>query len=203
MFDDAAMAEISSMLRISDQQTVQALQRDLVTICAHYQEIIATLPCDLPGAPLNMSLTKRGDWLETNVINPAEKLAAALVEDKRPMFSTWPYPLTPPKFRDNSALLSELQNLLGEATRLRDVLRSQQADDAGHSQELRAEIFISIVEALRKHPIGVPASRGVYDAEFRQRRGGYVDAVRFIFKQITGVEENLDRLIGQEIRFKL
>ena len=203
MFDDAAMAEISSMLRISDQQTVQALQNDLATICAHYQEIIATLPCDLPGAPLNMSLTKRGDWLEANVINPAEKLITALAEGKRPMFSTWPYPLTPPKFRDNSALLSELNSLITETVQLRDSLRSQQADDAGHSQELRAEIFVSIVEALRKHPIGVPASRGVYDAEFRQRRGGYVDAVRFIFKQITGVEENLDRLIGQEIRFKL
>ncbi len=203
MFDDAAMAEISSMLRISDQQTVEALQRDLVAICAHYQEIIATLPCDLPGAPMNMSLTKRGDWLEANVINPAEKLITALAEGKRPMFSTWPYPLTPTKFRDNSVLLSELNSLITETVRLRDSLRSQQADDAGHSQELRAEIFVSIVEALRKHPIGVPASRGVYDAEFRQRRGGYVDAVRFIFKQITGVEENLDRLIGQEIRFKL
>jgi len=200
LFDETAMAEIAKMLRITNPNALLDLQQELIAACAHYREVIATLPCDLPDAPINMSLTKRGDWLETNIINPAERLIAGLADQNRPMFSTWPYPLSPPTFRDNASLLLELHDLLEHATLLRDSLRGQQADDAGHSQELRAEVFISVVETLRKYPLGVAESRGVYVPEERRRIGSYVDAVRFIFRKIAGVEENLDRLIRQETR---
>lgn len=193
------MSELANILSISDGAVTAAFQDDLIDICAHYRQVISTLPCDLPDAPFNLSLTKRADWLEANVINPCERLQAAIGQDMRPMFSTWPYPLTVPAFRDNTDLEQKLAELLQETTRLRDSLRGQQADDAGHSQEFRAEVFASIARLLRQHCPAVKPNRGVYDPELRQRVGVYADAMRLIFSKITGVEENLDRLIRSEI----
>jgi hypothetical protein len=171
----------------------------LIDVCAHFLAVIATLPCDLPGAPFNMSLTKRADWLEANVINPCAKVRSAIADDMKPMFSTWPYPLTVPEFPDYSTLAGELDRLITRATNLRDDLRGQQEGDAGHSQELRQEIFCAIAIAVRTHAPHIKPSRGVYDAELRRRVGPYVDAMRLIFGKITSVEENLDRLIRSEI----
>lgn len=199
LFNDETMAELSRILRMSDESALRSLQNDLVELCTHYRSIIATLPCDLPGAPFNVSLTKRIAWLEANVINPCERLRAAISEDMRPMFSTWPYPLTPPKFRDNAALKAEIDELHTKASALRDDLHGQKADDAGHSQEVRQEIFSAIARLLRKHRPTLKPSRGLYDEKLRRRFGVYADAVRLIFRKVTGVEENLDRLIRGEI----
>lgn len=115
------------------------------------------------------------------------------------MFSTWPYPLSIPVFRDNTTFEHELADLLQQATKLRDQLRGQQSDDAGHSQEFRAEVFATVAHLLREHCPSVKPNRGVYDPELRRRVGVYADAFRLIFRKITGVEENLDRLIRGEI----
>lgn len=193
------MVELARILRITNEAGIAALRSDLVDLCAHYRAVVSALPCDLPNAPFNLSLTKRADWLETNVIKPCERLRSAIGEDMRPMFSTWPYPLTVPEFRDNTALDAELAELLAQASNLRDDLRGQQAGDAGHSQEVRQEIFSAIARLLRSHCPNLRPSRGVYDAELRRRVGGYPDAMRLIFRKVTGVEENLDRLIRGEI----
>lgn len=197
-FDDAVMADLAEMLRISSEGA-NSLQAELTDVCAHFLAVIATLPCDLPGAPFNVSLTKRADWLEAHVINPGTKLRSAIADDMKPMFSTWPYPLTVPEFSEYSTLAGELDGLIARATSLRDDLRGQREGDAGHSQELRQEIFNAIAIAVRTHAPHVKPSRGVYDAELRRRVGSYVDAMRLIFGRITGLDENLDRLIRSEI----
>lgn len=198
-FDDQTTAALANILGIADNAAVEALQGDLINTCAHYRELISTLPCDLPDAPFNVSLTKRADWLETNVIKPCERLEKAVETGMCPMFSTWPYPLSVPVFRDNTALRLELSALSKAAIDIRNALRAQQEEDAGHSQELRAEVFASIARLIRQHCPELKPSRGVYDTELRRRVGGYVDAMRMIFAKITGVEENLDRLIRSEI----
>lgn len=200
IFGRETIAELAGIVRMSDKSAIAAFQAHLIDMCSHYREVISTLPCDLPNAPINMSLTKRAEWLETSVVKPSERLLGAIEDEMKPMFSTWPYPLTVPVFRDNSRLKNELEDLLASSTHLRDWLRSQQADDAGHSQELRQEIFIAIVKVMREHCSTVKPSRGVHDPVLRRRVGVYVDAIRLIFSKITGVEENLDRLIHAEIR---
>ncbi|GLV27616.1 hypothetical protein TomTYG75_01430 [Sphingobium sp. TomTYG75] len=199
LFDDSAMGELAAIIGIKDDAMLSALRADLIDLCVHFRTVIATLPCDLPGAPFNLSLTKRADWLETNVISPSERLLGAIADEMRPMFSTWPYPLSVPEFPDHASLIAELDALRSRAVDLRDSLRSQQADDAGHSQELRAELFAAVARLLRKHRPDVKPNRGVYDSDLRRRVGVYVDAMRLIFHKITGVEENLDRLIRGEI----
>lgn len=199
LFDDHAMDELAGIIGIDDDAVRSAFQTDLIEICIHFQSVIATLPCDLPDAPFNLSLTKRADWLETNVIKPSERLLAAIDDDMRPMFSTWPYPLSVPEFRSHATLVDELHGLQSQAINLRDSLRGQQREDAGHSQEFRMEAFAAIARLLRKHCPNVTPNRGVYDSELRRRFGVYADAVRWIFKKITGADDNLDRLIRGEM----
>ena len=133
------------------------------------------------------------------MINPTRKLLEAIDPVNRPYFSTWPYPLDPPKFRDNEALGVELREFVFEAEKLRDSLRGQQSEDAGHSQEIRMEVFASLARLFRKHAPDVPPNRGVYNPDKRQRYGAYVDAMRLAFARITGANDNLDRLIRGEI----
>ena len=201
LFDTAATSELVAMLGIEGKADIKAFRTELIDLCAHFHEVISTLPCDLPSAPLNLSLTKRADWLETNVVKPGQRLLEALQTENRPMFSTWPYPLDPPKFRDNTKLVAELSELVAVADELRQDLRNQQADDAGHSQELRQEVFSAIARLMQKHCPDVKPNRGVYDSHLRRRVGIYVDAMRLIFSKITGVQENLDRLIRSEMHY--
>lgn len=201
LFDADTMSKLAGILRMSAPSAVDAFGKELIDICAEYRAIIDTLPCDLPDAPFNLSLTKRIEWLEVNVIKPCERLLGAIADDKTPMFSSWPYPLGVPKFPDRSTLRHELTSLAGEAKDLHTGLCNQQADDAGHSQELRAEIFGSLARLIRKHCPEQTPNRGVYDKELRRRVGPYVDAMRMMFGKIIGIEENLDRLIRQEISY--
>lgn len=190
-FDAATMRQLANIVRMPDDAALANLHADLIETCAYFQEVIATLPCDLPGAPMNVSLTKRADWLEANVIAPCERLQTAIEEDMRPMFSTWPYPTSVPQFRDNSILKAELNALLAVATELRALLRNQQRDDAGHNQEVRMEVFAAAARLLRKHCPDLKPSRGTYDAELKKRSGMYVDAIRLICQKITGIDDNL------------
>ena len=199
LFNADQIAELDDIPGLEDPVAVAAFERDLLDLCLHYREIISTLPCDLPDAPCNVSLTKRADWLQTNVNKPIERLLAALDDEKRPMFSTWPYPLSVPQFRDNEILRRELRDLQKVSGELTESLRGQQADDAGHSQEFRQELFNAIARLLRKHAPHLKPNRGVYFPELKRRSGPYVDAVRLIFDGIAGTKENLDRLIRGEM----
>lgn len=73
-FNAETMAELAGIVRMSDPSAIALFQTDLVDTCAHRRAVIATLPCNLPNAPLNFSLTRRAEWLETNVIKPSERL---------------------------------------------------------------------------------------------------------------------------------
>lgn len=201
MFDAGRIAELVGILKIGDQSLINAFESDLLELCAHYREVISALPSDLPDAPFNLSLTKRADWLDSNVNKPIARLLAALSDEKRPMFSTWPYPLTVPEFRDNNILINELRELHASSEELTRSLRGQQSEDAGHSQEFRQKLFSAIASLLRRYAPNVKPNRGVYDPEQRKRVGNYVDAIRLIFDRITGTSENLDRLIRSEMHF--
>lgn len=201
VFDAPTVAELAGIIGLPGETATLIFREELVDLCAHYRAVIAVLPCDLPGAPFNMPLTKRVEWLEINVIKPAERLIGALADECLPMFCAWPYPLSIPEFRNNSVLKCELATLLQSSMALRDSLGAQQSEDAGHNQELRAEIFASIARLLRKHRPELSPSRGVYDPELRRRVGTYVDAASIIYSKITGLRDNLDRLIRGEIGF--
>lgn len=144
-------------------------------------------------------LTQRADWLLANVVNPAEKLIAAIAEPQRPWFSTWPYEHEFAEFPDREKLSADLHSLLAYSTRLMKNLRGEQQGDAATNHELRFYIFMEIYGAVRRHLPGLTPRQGVYvtvDGENTRRRvDPFPAAMRHIYAEITGRDEQLVRLI--------
>ena len=198
-FDDAWLAAFRRKSRISDDAALGALRADLRVIGQRYRRIIETTPCDLVGSPFNKTLTQRGDWLTTNVVKPAEKLLAALAEDQRAWFSTWPYEHEFEEFPDRGRLSADLRGVSAFATRLVRNLRGEQHGDAATNHELRFYIFMEIYAAVRKHLPDFTPKQGIYakldDERTKRRVDPFPEAMRHIYAEITGVDEQLVRLI--------
>jgi hypothetical protein len=198
-FDDIWMAELRKKSGISDKAALNALRAELLEIGARYRRIIETTPSDLVGSPFNKTLTQRADWVKTNVLNPAEKLLAALAEDQRAWFSTWPYEHEFDPFPDRDRLRADLEAVVAFTSRLARNLRGEQGGDAATNQELRFYIFMEIYGAVRRHLPALTPRQGVYvqldDENTRRRVDPFPDTMRHIYSEITGVDEQLVRLI--------
>lgn len=198
-FDDDWMAVFREKSGISDECALSALRADLREIGTRYRRIIETTPCDLKGSPFNKTLTQRAEWMKTNVLNPAEKLLAALAEDQRAWFSTWPYEHEFDPFPDRERLRADLESVVAFSSRLMRNLRGEQREDAATNQELRFYIFMEIYGAVRRHLPGLTPKQGVYvqldDEKTRRRVDPFPEAMRHIYAEITGVDEQLVRAI--------
>lgn len=188
-FDDRWMAAFRDKSGISDENALSALRAELLEIGARYRRIIETTPCDLKGSPFNKTLTQRADWLLANVVNPTEKLIAAIAEQQRPWFSTWPYEHEFAEFPDREKLSADLHSLLAYSTRLMKNLRGEQQGDAATNQELRFYIFMEIYGAVRRHLPGLTPKQGVYakldDENTKRRVDPFPEAMRHIYAEIT------------------
>jgi hypothetical protein len=198
-FDDDWMAAFRRKSGISDDGALNALRTDLLEIGTRYRRIIESTPCDLAGSPFNKTLTQRGDWISANVVNPAEKLLAALADDQRAWFSTWPYENEFDEFPDRDKLRADLGAVIAFSTRLVRNLRGEQREEAATNQELRFNIFMEIYGAVRRHLPTLTPKQGVYvqldDENTKRRVDPFPEAMRHIFAEITGVDEQLVRLI--------
>lgn len=203
-FDEAWMAEFRKKSGLTDEVALAALRTDLVEIGRHYRRVIETTPCDIKGSPFNKTLTQRGDWLQSNVVRPAERLLAALAEEKRAYFSTWPHEEKFDAFPDRERLRADLQATLDFSTRLLRFVRGEQSWDAGTNQELRYYIFKDIVAAVRKHLPNFQPRQGVYqqleEEKTKRRVDPFPEAIRHIFAEITGRNEQLVRLIRSVVK---
>lgn len=198
-FDDAWMAEFRKKSGINDEVALNALRADLLEIGQRYRRIIETTPCDLVGSPFNKTLTQRSEWMKTNVVNPAKKLLAALAEEQRAWFSTWPYEREFAEFPDRERLRAELEAVEEFSSRLERNLRGEHVGDAATNQELRFYIFMEIYGAVRRHLRDLTPKQGVYakldDENTKRRVDPFPEAMRHIYAEITGVDEQLVRLI--------
>jgi hypothetical protein len=150
-------------------------------------------PLNFRISPENVSLTRRGEWLETRVLNPADKLLSALRIENRSMFSAWPSDLAVP---DLAPISSAIENLQRFAIELRQDLLQQQQDDAGHNDEIRSDIVDNLIYQLREHFPEIKLSRGVYEPALGVV-GAIPEYVRRAFREITDSDESLDRVIQQ------
>lgn len=198
-FDDDWMAAFRDKSGISDEGALSALRAELLEIGTRYRRIIETTPCDLKGSPYNKTLSQRAEWMKTNVLNPAEKLLAALAEDQRAWFSTWPYEHEFDPFPDRENLRADLESVVAFSSRLMRNLRGEQKEDAATNQELRFNIFMDIYGAVRRHIPTLTPKQGVYvqldDEKTRRRVDPFPEAMRHIYAEITGVDEQLVRPI--------
>lgn len=78
-------------------------------------------------------------------------------------------------------------------------LRGEQQGDAATNQELRFYIFMEIYAAVRRHLPELTPRQGVYvtvdDENTRRRVDPFPAAMRHIYAEITGRDEQLVRLI--------
>lgn len=203
-FDDAWLLEFGRKSQISDDEALKGLQSDLREIGKHYRRIIETTPCDMKGSPFNRTLTQRGDWLHSHVVRPTEKLLAALSDENRPFFSTWPYEHEFKEFPDRAHVVADLRGVLEFSTRLLANLRGEQGADAATNQELRFYIFKDAYGALRKHLPNFTPKQSLYGQLDDEKTKRFVDpfseAMRHIYAEITGRNEQLVRLIRMVIK---
>lgn len=193
-FDDAWLAGFRKKTSISDEAALIALRDELREIAQRYRRIIETTPCDLKGSPFNKTLTQRADWLLVNVVNPTEKLIAAIAEEQRPWFSTWPYEHEFDEFPDCEKLGADLHSLLAYSTRLMRNLRGEQQGDAATNQEIRFYIFMEIYGAVRKHLPGLTPRQGVYVSIDQEKTRRRVDPFPAAMRHIIPQAQQKDRL---------
>ena len=198
-FDDAWLALFRKKSDVSDEVALSALRVDLLKIGQRYRHIIETTPNDLVGNPFNKTLTQRSEWMKANVVTPAEKLLAALADDQRAWFSTWPYEHEFDEFPDRDKLRADLEAVVTFSSRLVRNLRGEQDVDAATNQELRFYIFMEVYGAVRKHLPNLTPKQGVYakldDEKTSRRVAAFPEAMRHIYAEITGRDDQLVRLI--------
>lgn len=180
---------------VGDSEGLDTLRVELVEIGQRYRRVIETTPCDLPGAPCNKTLTQRIEWLDAQVLSPCNRLLAALEVEKSPMFSTWPYEHEFPNAPDRAAVQNSIAVLNEFAERLRRNLVGEQEADAGTNQEIRSMIYCDALEAMKRRLPNLQPSRGVYDRALKRYVGKFPDAMRHIYREITGLDEQIVRLI--------
>jgi len=192
-FNDAWMAEFRKKSGVSDEVALNALRAELLEIGTRYRRIIETTPCDLVGSPFNKTLSQRGEWMRSNVLNPARKLLAALAEDQRAWFSTWPYEHEFDEFPDRDRLRADLEAVVAFSSRLERNLRGEHEGDAATNQEMRFYIFMEIYGAVRRHLPTLTPKQGTYvvleDENTKRRVDRFPDAIR----RLEGVPVPLDQ----------
>lgn len=203
-FDDDWLLEFQRKSGITDEAALKCLQRDLQVVGKHYRRVIETTPCDLKGSPFNKTLTQRGDWLQSNVINPASRLLASLADEQKPWFSTWPYEKQFDQFPDRERIKADLEAILEFSTLLQRSLRGEQSWDAATNQELRFYIFKDAYAAVRKNLPDFTPKQSIYAELQDEKTKRFVDpfseAMRHIYAEITGIDEQLVRLIRMVIK---
>ena len=158
------------------------------------------MPIAYPIAPFGASLTRRIEWLDTQVIKPTERLLKALEPDNRPYFSDWPEEFPIRNLADLDAAAAQLEPLLAHATRLHSNLQAQLDDGISHLSEMRYDIVLNILDILREHFPEVKLSRGQHDQELGFTIGAIPDFVRAAYEEITGSREKLDAPIQSTIQ---
>jgi hypothetical protein len=199
LFGDTTMAEIATIARLTDPVRIKAFQQRLRLIGQEYRRIIATTPCDLPGAPSTHTHSERLDWLDTQLLNPIEKLLDAIAPSHRHMLSLWPEEVADEIMPDLAATADRLRDLQKLGWHLAATIAAYRKVDLPFGPFIRFQIVAAAAAALDEHAPNLKPSRGTYDATTKQYHGHYPAIVRRIFLEITGLNEQLDRLIKEQV----
>lgn len=193
LFGTECMSKIVADLHLKNpsEAKLRAFQRDLRRLGRKFQRIISRTPLKFPQSPADLSLTRRIEWLDANVLNPSERLIKALEHQNRHMFSTWPDDEPFPPLPNLPQLRKSVRQLHLFARALRTQLGYYQKKRASLTQELRFIVVSDLTEVLLKHFPEVSFSRGTAQPRHGMV-GPYPAFVRRAFREITGLHEQLD-----------
>ena len=131
------------------------------------RSIILTTPTAFLIGPPDISLTRRREWLQVQVINPATRLLTALDDKNAHYFSSWPNDTGITHVLDRSESNQVLAKLLDFATALKGELEYQLAEPAPQTSELKAAIVFNILSIAMDTFPQLKFSRGQYDNRLR------------------------------------
>ena len=193
------MQEIAEIVGVADEAAIADLQARLKSIGTEYRRIISITPCDLPGAPSDDTLSKRLAWVDAQLLNPVEKLLEALDPENRHMLSLWPEEPNPKLIPDYDAIAEQLEKLQLLGKNLAIIIAKYRYHDLPPGPLIRYRIVAAIAAVLDEALPDLRPSRGTYDAASKRFHGVYPALVRRIFLEITGLHEQLDRLIKEQV----
>lgn len=199
LFGERVMVEIASDAGLTDPAQVAKLQERLQSIGTQFQRIISTTPCDLPGAPSTHTHSERLDWLDTQVLNPIDKLLDALDPSQRHLLSLWPDEVVDEIMPDFDEVRRQVEHLQLLAHNLAITIVAHRKAELPFGPLIRFQIVAATARALEELVPNLKPSRGTYDATTKQYYGHYPAIIRRVFLEITGLHEQLDRLIQEQV----
>lgn len=199
-FGDITILRLAKIAGVAnDLDAIARLKEELVPIGREYRRVISITPSELERSPSSASLSQRLEWLDTQVLNPLLKLIPALHPDNRFMLSLWPQEVKQELIPDLDEVTKHLEDLQLFAQNVALMLVFYRRFDLPHSALIRHYIVASSVKALERALPELKPSRGTYDKETKGFNGVYPDLIRTIYKEITGEDEQLDRLIKEQV----
>lgn len=199
LFGDATMTNIAEIARVTDEATLGLLRERLRAVATEYRRVISVTPCDMPGAPSDHTLSQRLAWVDVQLLNPLGKLLEALNPENRHMLSLWPEEVSTELIPECDAIAEQLKSLQVLGWNVAIMIAKYRHHELPHGPLIRYRIVAAITEVLDAALPDVRPSRGTYDATTKQFDGVYPALIRRIFLEITGLNEQLDRLIKEQI----
>jgi hypothetical protein len=113
------------------------------------------------------------------------------------MLSMWPQELRPEAAPDWNTLQEQLNTLLNLLQNVTLNVLFYKDNRISVASAVRYSIVGSAMETLSQALPDVKPSRGTYDKDTQRFNGHYPDLIRAIYKEITGEDEQLDRVIKE------
>lgn len=199
-FGDGAILRIAGIAGVTnDPDAMARLTEVLIPLGREYRRVISITPSELDRSPSKDSLSERLDWVDRQVLNPLLRLIPALHPDNRFMLSLWPQEVAPDLMPDLDEVAKHLDHLQLLAQHVALMLVTYRRLDLPHGALIRHHIVAASVEALERALPDLKPGRGTYDKETKGFNGVYPDVIRAIYKEITGEDEQLDRLIKEQV----
>lgn len=176
-----------------------ALQTELRTIAAEHRRVVSMTPCDLPGAPSDHTHSQRLEWLDSQFLNPIDRILEALDPECRHLLSLWPEEAVDELMPDFDEAKRQLEHLRTLGQNVAINLVQHRYADLPFGQLIRFKVVSAICRVLDVYVPHLRPSRGTYDRTSKQFYGVYPAIVRRIFLEITGLHDQLDRLIKEQV----
>lgn len=199
LFGHAAMADIASDAGLTDSTQITRLRDRLCSLGAEFRRVISSIPCDLPNAPSNYTHSERLAWVDAQVLNPIKKLLDALDPTNQHMLSLWPNEVVDEIMPDFEEVRRQLESLQLLAQNVAIAIVMHRRTDLPFGPLIRFQIVAATAAALDEFVPNLKPSRGTYDATTKQYHGRYPAIIRRVFLEITGLHEQLDRLIQEQV----
>lgn len=162
------------------------------------RQTITLTPNSFRISPLNITATQRIEWLNTNVVNPIDRLEAASANELSVHFRHWEQSYTTYNPLDEE-LIQQLREVRHKAEGLIRVLENEIEDSISHGSEIRFDIVYNALGDLHDHFPEIKLSRGNWDKLEKQHIGQVPAYVRRVFLEITQQNEQLDGVIKDVI----